>query len=232
MPHGSSPQKRRATKIGIFMACLTITASIDGWSRGYAQSSTADPAGQVRAEEARPQQGRPGGRSAANLDFTPIEGGQRMNVNPRSHDADIVADLVNSGNKENANLAALIKYVDAEGGIYGGMNECDPHKAALFRLCAFTILDHWRDITGRELPKTQMKDGYRTEAEIITTWRASAKAAAKSIRDSRSYCPAMEDAMRHSHVWRYCTEPDWDAMTGEADPASQATTSNTGQRER
>lgn len=177
----------------------------------------------------------------SNIDFTTIDGGQRMQVNPKSNDVDVVNDLLNSGNKENANLAALIKFVDAEGGLFGAMQECDPHKASLFRLCAFTILDHWRDVTGHDLPKTQMRDGYRTTAEVVTAWRASAHRASETTRDSQSYCPAVENAIRSSSVWKYCTAPDWDRLTStksgaetpqDATPEAASGGSDIGRRER
>lgn len=141
---------------------------------------------------------------------SPVEGG--VHLTPRDsvkRDTDMIEELSSDANEEKRNLAAVMKFVDAEGGIYGAEKACYPHRAALFQRCAFLILDHWKLVYGRDLPKTQIKDGSRTEEIIVNTWGHVSDHSEAISRDAQSQCGEVDSAMQQSKIWKYCTEPNW-----------------------
>lgn len=144
---------------------------------------------------------------------SPVEGGVHIMPSQQTkHDSDMIEELAVDSNAAKRNLAAIMKFVDAEGGIYGTEKACFPHRAVLFQRCAFLVLDHWKDVYGEDLPKVQIKDGSRTEDIIVQMWgRVSDRSEAIS-RDALSKCDEVDTAMRQSKIWKYCSEPDWNTV--------------------
>lgn len=161
-----------------------------------------------------------GGKASVLKEF-PVDGG--VHITPgqsASRDSDMISELSVDSNGAKRNLAAVMKFVDAEGGIYGAEKACFPHRAALFQRCSFLILDKWQDVYGEDLPKMQIKDGSRTEDIIVQMWSRVSDRSEAISRDAQSKCGEVDVAMQQSKIWKYCSEPDWSSISEDSLSAS------------
>ncbi len=194
-----------------FLAASSLLVAVTAFP-AMAQTVPAQP-DESEAQAVTSPEAAGNGKSSVLSEF-PVEGGVHITPSQAaSHDTDMIGELSVDSNGAKRNLAAVMKFVDAEGGIYGAEKACFPHRAALFQRCSFLILDQWKTVYGEDLPKMQIKDGSRTEDIIVQMWgRVSDRSEAIS-RDAQSKCGEVDAAMRQSRIWKYCSEPDWSSVS-------------------
>jgi len=135
---------------------------------------------------------------------------------PGTLDAEAFNQLAKADDPNQNNIAALMKFVDNESNIAGGLKACDASEYRRFVECSRLVLVHWNKVTGSPLPvlSYESKD---TEEIVGDIWGEREAEASDLTMKIPQKCSQIVALSHQSKIWRYCSHPKWDkgATSGE-----------------